>query len=95
MNCTVGFQYPMCKLGEVVNNIPLIRIKEALDRGDIAEFNRLLQKSLSPEKMNHDVISFTGWASIQISTRYNSETFTLLDLLTHQNPLADTLRCKT
>jgi hypothetical protein len=33
--------------------------------------------------------------SIQISTRYNSETFTLLDLLTHQNPLADTLRCKT
>jgi hypothetical protein len=51
----------MCRLEDVIETGPLERMKKAMDKGHVNEFNNLLRRAFSPEKINNEVLSFTGW----------------------------------
>ena len=51
----------MCKLEDVVDDTPLKEIMQYIERGDKAEYDKLLEKSLSPEIVNSKLVCFTAW----------------------------------
>jgi hypothetical protein len=61
----------MCKLEEIIDKSPLLRIKESFDKKNQTEFVELLQRSVLPNITNDKLISFTGWKFNVTGTVYS------------------------
>jgi hypothetical protein len=51
----------MCKLEDAVDDTPLVEVMQYIERGDKAEYDKLIEKSLSPEIVNSKLVCFTAW----------------------------------
>jgi hypothetical protein len=51
----------VCRLEDLIDKSPLVRINESIDREDQNELLCLLQKSVLPDITNDKFISFTAW----------------------------------
>jgi len=66
----------MCRLGDLIDNRPLLELIQSINSGDNPEFTTLLQKSLSPLVADSKFVSFTGWnIDVLIRSKFNGSFF--------------------
>jgi hypothetical protein len=61
----------LCKLEDIIDKSPLLRIKESLDKKNQTQFVELLQQSVLPNIINDKLISFTAWKFNVTGTVYS------------------------
>jgi len=61
----------LCKLEDIIDKSPLLRIKESFDKKNQTEFVELLQQYVLPNITNNKLISFTAWKFNVTGTVYS------------------------